>query len=540
MAKRKAKDDGLTQTMIEGTETSLIVISDLGPVEYFEFQLLPKGGILELHGDNGIGKSHVQRAVSALFGADVNLSVRDGQELGSVSLGKGRVRVATRQTRSGGDPTSLGVLHLEDQYSIDKLINPGLKDEVRNDQHRIKTLVQLSGGTVPWSSYEELVSHDAGYDRVSIEEAKEIGDTVAKNEAIKVIFERAARQVEASREEEQKRQAACVDAFPEIDVTAPHDEKALSEAVTAAIRFEEKLKSRKVAHDRAIELRTQAEAQLKRPRENTVADATSKLVACEAELEAATLSVTLQQEAIAGHDTEIDRLKGLIKDEETKRALAVKERETRQKSVDHAADNVAAANRAIKTCEEQDQRLAELSGVLERDIPDDVDDDDLEGAAFALTEAQQAQTLGVLVRKALEKREEAKKHKEQYDKHDARATKLRNSARCVEELLSEAVNVPQLKIEAGRLVLRETSELFERLSDGERARIAVEIACLRVSEQTGDGSRLSMIPQAAWQDLQPKVKKLVRDTFATHGVTGVAAVCSDGPLEIREYTGEEE
>lgn len=539
MAKRKAKDDGLTQTMIEGTETSLIVISDLGPIEYFEFELLPEGGVLELRGDNGIGKSHVQKAVSALFGADVDLSVRDGQELGSVSYGKGRVRVATRQTRSGGSPTSLGIVHLEDQYSIGKLIDPGLKDEVRNDQHRIKTLVQLSGGKVPWASYAELVSHDAGYDRVSIDAAKEIPDTVAQNEEIKAIFEKAARQVEASRAEEQNKQEACLGAFPDINLEAPHDEKALSDAVTAAIRFEEALKARKIAYDRAIELRTQAEAQLARPRENTVADATSKLVVAEADLTAAKLSVALQQEAIASHDTEIERLKALVKDEETKRALAVKERETRGQAVDHAEDKVSGAKRAIKACEEQDRMLAELSGVLERDIPADVDADDMEGAAFALKQAQDAQSLGVLVRKAIEKRDEARKHKELYDRHDARATKLRDAAKCVEELLSEAVNVPQLKIEAGRLVLRETSELFERLSDGERARIAVEIACLRVSEQTGDGSRLSMIPQAAWQDLQPKVKKLVRDTFAKHGVTGVAAVCSDGPLEIREYTGEE-
>lgn len=541
---KKQQGDGLTQTTIaEDPElSSMIVIRDLGPIEYFEIPLLKEGGILELRGDNGIGKSHAQLAASALFGADVKLSVRDGQDKGSVSYGNGRLRVATQQRRSGDDPTKLGVIHLEDQYSIDKLIDPGLKDEIRNDKHRIKTLVSLSGGQIDFKLYEQLIAHVEGYDRVSIEDAKDINDTVAQNEAVKTICDRAALQVEASRDEERAKQIACLEAFPEIDVEAPHDETALQAAVGSAIRFEEQLKSRKRAHDKAAELRQQAEAQLKRPRENSVADAQAKVAAATSDVEAAKLSVSLQTEAIAEIDTEIQRLKDLIVGQQNQRALAVKERDARQQAVDHANERLADAERSVRACEEQDRRLAELSGVLERDIPEDVDQDDLEGAAFALKQAQDAQSHGVLVRKAIEKREQAKVHHARYETHDARAKQLRNSAKMVEELLSDAVNVPDLKIEAGRLVVRETGEIFERLSDGERARMAVEIACLRVSEQRGDGSRLSIIPQAAWQDMQPKVKEIVRQTYMAHSVTGLAAVCSDsktpGKMELVEYTGE--
>jgi hypothetical protein len=104
---------------------------------------------------------------------------------------------------------------------------------------------------------------------------------------------------------------------------------------------------------------------------------------------------------------------------------------------------------------------------------------------------------------------------------------LREAAKGTDEVLSEVVakTGSPLRVEAGRLVLatsRGKKTLFAELSDGERWKLALDIAI----DAVGNRGYL-MIPQWAWGELQPANRRAIAEHLRKRGAVAYTAEAAD-------------
>ncbi len=126
----------MTETMTARNEQAYR-IQDVGPSRDLEIRLRP--GVNRLRGRNGAGKTEAIKAILRANGQrDVRLTVRDGQERGSVS-GPGVLLVVGRKVTSTGEPA----VELADYGSLARVIDPGLKGDAPRARARVEALLDL-------------------------------------------------------------------------------------------------------------------------------------------------------------------------------------------------------------------------------------------------------------------------------------------------------------------------------------------------------------------------------------------------------------
>jgi hypothetical protein len=160
----------------------------------------------------------------------------------------------------------------------------------------------------------------------------------------------------------------------------------------------------------------------------------------------------------------------------------------------------------------------------------------LADASDRVTRARQAVEQGALVRKAKEHLAEDVKHREDAARHRKKAMQLREAAKGTDEILSEVVakTGSPLRVEAGPARAghaRGKKTLFAELSDGERWKLALDIAI----DAVGDRGFLT-IPQWAWGELQPANRKAIAEHLRERGVLAYTAEAADGDgITAEEY-----
>lgn len=495
--------------------SSVIEIRGNGTVVQRKIRLLPNGGVQILKGRCGSGKSTTINACRTAVGADIPLNRNDDCDEASVSFGGSTVRLAKKQTRSGVKACDLEVVHVEDQYDISQLVNPGLKSDEANDAVRIKALVQLSGVKVDFGEYAKLIPQG---ETVSIEEARNIADTVAQASKVKRIFDAEALRIERLADEAEENERACLEAISGIDLAQKCDEHALQQDHTEAVSLHAKLKQQKDAADKAAKARDEAKAQLAAAGKSydgpEVAAAQIGLDIARKDEESANVQLEAARRALREAEHLVERVRVTT--------------ELRQKELEAAQNH--------------DRLLRQWTRSLETDLPQPPMDEDLEAAAAGVEETAKAVQAGAIVRRALEKKHDADKYHATAVRYRARAEQLRDAASGAEGLLSKAVKFPSLFVKGGRLIYKHEDgheEFFSRRSDGQRWHLAIQIGAQRVSEKTGNGTRLLILPQEAWQSLDPDLKDVVNDAAIAESITILTAEVARGELRCVRYGAED-
>ena len=482
---------------------STIEIKDIGPVEYVSIPVPEGGGVCVLRGRNGIGKTNTLQAVETIATGKGSLSVRDGALRGEVSGWGAKVTVG-RSTRRTGE---LEVYTLEGKLSIADLVDPGLKSDEAADARRIRALASLTADKVDPSRFFELLGGKDAFLGVVSPSAMEGDDWVAVADKIKRDIEREARKEEALAEHADGIAVGLLNGeqfdpeeeIPSLDVLRSEQQ---NHATSLAA-----MRAKKESADQ--QLRRQEEARRLVAEQSSDTNERVETLHVEKESRWASLRQLCDQ-----HDAMAEEIRVL----EAKLQKLLPNIEVAKRDHEHAEQQLA---EAIKKREE----LASLQKIIDTPV-DSPTSEQIVSLEYVLGGAEIAieQTL-----KRMEQRrrhQDAMAHKSLAEKHRNIAERLRDAAKSTDQVLTELVaktcNV--LRVEHGRLVLttKRGATYFADLSHGERWKLAIDIA-IELLPECG----IIVIPQEAFESLDPTARKVINQHAKTRGVVIITAESSD-------------
>lgn len=442
-----------------------ITIENVGPIVHLDIPAPEGGGVVVLSGRNGAGKSTALNAAASLMDGETDLSVRDGEERGSVVGAGCEIQVRKRTSRAG----TLEVQKIAGEDPA-LLVDPGLKDPVAADKARLRALCRLArvkSGKALFAPLEEL----AGVP-LPITIVDDLPESAAKT---KRAIEQKARDIE----EEGKRAGAKVEAIlgrtAQVDLSAPHDSAALAAAVEKAVLELASIEGEATACLRATQDAERARAALEAARkENTLPDPS--------EAHAAVLNARLREAELA-------------------EALQAA-REARM-GAEATFDSTTKVRELMRGWEATIAKAEGMFGATQ---------EQLDGLRGRLALARATEQTGVLVRAALAEKAEADAATLLMQEKRVLADRMRSAAAACDGVVSAAIAsvAPRgLKVVDGRLIVtHKRGEIpFEELSHGERWTVALDVAI----DAVGEGGLLS-IAQEAWEGLDPANRELI----ATH------------------------
>lgn len=491
------------------TAVEEITISNVGPIERASFPFLREGGVVVLKGPQGVGKSITLEALNAAATGKGRVPVKDGELRGEVSA-FGVTMVIGKSTRRSGEPE---VVSLEGKLSAADLVDPGIASPDAADAKRIKALIQLANVKPSSELFHKLINGGREeFEKLVTPATLESDDLVVMAERIKRDLESNARKAEDQAEHAEGRARGAREAAAGADLASEDDSHVLQTALEGAIREESKLKSEAQASQKAAMAAKLAKDQ--------IGDR-------EARYDGPELTVAQHAEDIAKANQ--SEAEAFVRELEEKLRTA---RERHKKT----RNEYAAAIMVRKNAEHHESLIKQWRDQIAASIPAAPSAEQLTDASDRVTRARQAVEQGALVRKAKEHIAEDLKQREAAQGHRKKAMQLREAAKGTDEVLSEVVakTGSPLRVEAGRLVLetvRGKKTLFAELSDGERWKLALDIAI----DAVGDRGFLT-IPQWAWGELQPRNRKAIAEHLRERGVLAYTAEAADGEgITAEEY-----
>lgn len=496
--------------------TDRIHIEDVGPIRELDIPLPPGGGVIVLHGLNGLGKSTAIDAAARLAGSgSAKLTHRDGAPAGSVE-GLGATIAVRATTRRTGEAV-LGASQIVSDVNPAGLVDPGLKSAEAADRARVKHLLEITGTRDTREDWIDHVGEEVYSGAIAPDEETGLSP-VDRCDRLKRALEAEARKAEKEAEQHagaadslQRDVSSALDGMTEAEFRAiPHDADALRAAHTAAVRAlaeAEGSADARARHRAMVEEARARLSQLQGTVPSTEQDTARLDAARTAEQNAADLVRRLEQEL---GDAKL----------EAQRA------EDRRVTAEEAAAQHAA----------QRNELAELRATVDTPEPEAPDVASLQAAADA---AERAVERGGVVRRALPRLEELARETDAARASKRRADDYRNTARATDVVLSRLVaqaGVPGLRIEGGRLVAEKEGRpltYFADLSTGERWRLALPLALRAI----GRGGLLS-VDQAAWEALDPPNRDHIAAEAKSAGVWLITAEATDGPLRAEPFDAE--
>jgi energy-coupling factor transporter ATP-binding protein EcfA2 len=471
----------------------MINIKNIGPIESVSIPVPAEGGVVVLHGRNGSGKSTALDAIQSAVTGKGKPPLKDKAAKGEVHAGGVTLTVAKSVRRAG----ELTVTALDGRLSIADLVEPGINDPLRADASRIKALVNLSGAAIEPGDLHGFPEN--------LLEGLNLADPVAAMAELKRRLDIGAREYEKLATDASAKAGALLEAAPAESAAAP-DEATLSAALSAA--------QRRV--DRLADMAEQATAAQAR-----AAQAQAKLATVERE-DVASLE-------LANRNAEVNAV--------NLRSRAEKLKIEYNEAVNAYKD--ATAEKSICQAQLEHARQADvLRAQLEQQIAESMipapTSEELDAAQTDLNAAQQAISDASRQRVAMDTRRKGLEMAEEAERLEQESVGLRRKARQTEELLSEIIadlGCP-LRCIDGRLVT-DTGRgptYYAELSEGERWKLALDIAVQAV----GQGG-LIVVPQAAWEGLDPVNRSLIATHAKASGVVVVTAEADDGELAATEY-----
>ena len=473
---------------------SKVVVENVGPVKSFEFQIPVDGGVVVLRGRNGAGKSHVLDAVQSLVSGEGAVPLRDGQAKGKVEGLGATIKLSKRSTRSG----ALEVESLTGDVDPATLVDPGMVDPERADAARIKALLTLAG--------VQATSADFVHNGERIDLPEHETDPVKLAGLAAREYQRLAREQEAVVADLERQLAAL--GTVDVDYNGETAPEVLEEQLIAA----------------------RASLQSAKQRQQDALRETDAYLKAHDELQASANGI---EERLAAAVAERDSAMALFQERAEKvnrarSALAAMEAECKQ-----AEATALQANRDCVTIEQEAGRFASLRATIDRGCPVAVTDEFLQSWEDAVTVCRDNMEKAALVRKNAETVEQREKLGGDLARAKGHSERLRSYVGRCEQTLSSMVSQSGtgLFVEGGRLRIatdRGADELFGELSHGERWKAAIDVCVSSVGNKA-----LIVIPQEAWEGIDPANRTDLAEHARANRVTILTAECGDGEIEAK-------
>jgi len=498
-----------------------IMISNAGPIKQFAFEIPEAGGVVEILGYNGVGKTHALNAIEAWATRKGKVPIRDGATAAEVeAFGPGFDGITARFSRKSTFTGTLDLELLEGKFDLGDLIDPGLQNPQAADSRRIKALIQLATGeevAKPELFYELLPGGKEEFELEISLRAQSETDVVNMAAQVKRDLEAAARRDAELAEKARLSYEANKAAVADIDLTAIDDEQVLAAEHEMAVKSLGSL----VAEANSISQvkRRASEAQQK-------LDTQSQDFANPSAVE---VIVNRERSKLQALTVEKKRLEDELREIVGKISLQENLVETAELSL-----------RAATT--QQDLVAAWQADIDEAAKLEPVTSEQLAEAQAVVDKSRHAIEMGALVRRAKQQLLIATENKQAAKELKKKSEQLRSAAQATDTVLSKIVQQLDcpLRVSHGRLVTDTDrgEEVFDDLSDGERVKLAIPIAVNAVKRQDHNG--LLVISQRHWQDLSPDTRRLIAELVEGTGVVIVTARATDDQelhaetLEIEE------
>lgn len=502
-----------------------IVIQNVGAIVKCVIPAPEGGGIVELLGLNGKGKSTALEAIESMTGRKNDLSMRDGTTKGTAE-GLGVTLTIGRSTRVSGEAE---VSSLEGKLSIADLVDPGLVDPMRADQRRIKALVTLAGAKADVAQFYDLLGGETGFFEACGTDAAEAADLVEMAAIVKRKIEGKARDLEDKAKNQMTLAEGARAAFGEPGPLAFVNVADLQSDYEDTMQAQATLTEKKRAADQAKLSIEAAQAGLVRARAAVDGEAYPELHA----------------KALAAEE-EVKRLQANVdkfNDDRTKAKEQMVRFEACIREAEHAVSRASSlASSARQTADhriEKDGLIISLEQQLALTVPESPTDEQLQAADDDVTRARTTIEQAAVARQARQRELEADAKKAAANSLSKEAKLLRDAAKAVDDVLTNAVAATgcALRVIGGRLVTkhkRSDQTPFSELSEGERWKIALDLAIAQV----GKGGLIT-IPQVAWSELDPLAKNLINAHLKAAGVVAYTARASaDEELKAEVYNGQ--
>lgn len=498
-----------------------ITITNVGAIKRLNFPVLPDGGVIVIQGEHGLGKSTAVGAVEAIASGreDRRLKPSDGAARGQISGCGVTITIGKRTSRSG----ELECKAIDGKLSVSDLVDPGIDSPTSADAKRIRTLIQIAKVDADRAAFTELFSSQEEFDRVVPQEITQTDDPLAMADTIKKAIEKEARSLEGKSDTARALAASCSKAIECVDLSAPCDALALNRAYEQAIRDEQEIVTRRsnaLSHNEAL---AKARAGFS---EVAIAEAEGRITLAAGRRVDAERKLEDTADEMAVVVKTISDLKQRLADAESVQREIVARSSATRRERDQAEEDERAAIEARDALLETKKQLEAADAEVP---PDDVVQDRVQ----AVANARLAVECGALVRSAIAKDAERQRHIKEATEFAHAAEFLRGAASGVDSVLSQQIqriNGCPLRVDGGRLVLDTDrgTEFFSELSDGERWKIALDVAIDAVGE-TG----LIGIPQVAWEGLNNRVRMLINEHAKLRKATIVTAeVTEDKELSV--------
>lgn len=468
-----------------------IIIKNSGRIPLIRIPVPENGGVVELLGTNGAGKTNLLNTIRRMGGADMDVSVRDGEDSASVEA-PGIKMVFGKRTKAAGE---LELLSFESFADISDLVEPHIDDKLSADKKRIHVLLKMSGVKPDKEMFSALLngSMEKFSDVILSTDIIE-DDIVATAAKVKRRFEERARAFEQNI----VKAKATIDANSKdiagIDLLLAEKVDELRNAHESSIAHKASTISKKDSTDKILAAAAQAQKQLEAGAkfEETSEQITNRGAELRQKIQAAKATLQVME-------SEMNSIESLFK--------AVKAHE---ESTAHWKASIEAA-KDIKAVTDED--IAATS----------------KAADDAKTQYEAALTASRLSKKAAEIEE----YKAQLDEATEQAQIFRDAAKNTDTVLAKALKLEDIRIKDGRLVT-DTEErgetFFAELSAGEKYKMAIRWG----AKFLGKGGML-VAQQEAWEGLVPSNRDEIREYAIEHSIVLFTARAdeSSGDKEVR-------
>lgn len=497
-------------TTAETTKPLMIDANNFGPIKDLRIKF-DGPGVTVVRAPNGAGKSLLLDGVSKLVSGGGKLPLRDGEKRGHLEGFGARISIG-QSCRHTGEAT---VTHLEGRFDLSTLVDPGVKTPDAADRHRIKALVTMMGVKANINLFADNPAMGGRelFDQCITASAITSDDLVEMAARIKKGYELAARKAEDTAQQEMGKAIGLEDAIRTVDRSLESDAAILQVEYDAALRNHSTLTERAKQYQNDAQRLQEARQSI----ETAKASYTGPSVA------QAALALEKAQTDAAGCDDKVAKLKLQLQ-------LAEKERDEKFLVIEQRRREMASAREYAQLLDRCEETLR--AGAVAPVLPIELDE-----AANRIEECRQAVEQGAIVRKAKEQAEQAEKHREKYDECLKLAETLREAAHGTDEVLSAAIQCDTIRVESvdgvARLVVDHPTRekaTYHELSEGEKWRIAIDIAADRVGELG-----LIVLIQEAWEALDWKAREAIHQHAIERNVFVLAAEASkdpDAPYEM--------
>lgn len=488
-----------------------VEVSNLGPIGALSIKF-EGPGVHVVTAPNGAGKSLLLDAVGKLAAGSGKAPLKDGAKRGHVE-GFGARLTLGATTRHHGE---CEVSHLEGRFDISELVDPGVASPDAADRRRIKALVSLTGVKPDIKMFEEVIGSELVKTHASTATLT-TDDLVDQAAKLKRDFERKALEQEDLAKKELAKGLGLEEAIHSIDRSQECDSATLQEGLEAALNRQSTLAERDkhaTAHrQRLLEARRKLDVAQGSYTGPSVAEAASR--------------VSVAQDEAAHADTVVENLHRQLAQAEQVR--------------DRAYTSLGPVKAALQAAKEYAALVAQCEETLSADTVLPVEPDEMEAAVLQVANARKAVEQGAVIRKANEQALQVGEHKARSSAATAAAECLRTCAKQTDDVLSSAIQCERIRVESvdgvARLVVdhpvRGPGSPFHELSEGEKWRIAIDIAADRVGEQG-----LIVLRQEAWEALDCNARECIHRHAVERSVYVLAGEAIKDPLAPYEMTVE--